>query len=276
MSTVAGNLHGLGFGASAQSPGQEKSSLWKHWALAAALLGDMSFLDHLKELRSRIIKCVIAVAVGMGICTAYAASIVKFLKGPASEYGIELAGYGSMEIFSLYFHVALAGGVCLSAPVILFQVWRFIEPALYSHEKKYALPFLMSTTMFFVLGAVFGYGIAAPYIMRMQLELSALMEIPWRPGAMEYISLLTATVLAMGVVFEMPPVVFILSRIGLVNARFLLRHFKYAVLILAVASGLLTPSGDAATMMAFLAVMLGLYCLSILVAAVFGRKRRVE
>ena len=276
MSTVAGNLQGIGLGTPSEFAGRGKTPLWKALAFAGAVLGGMSFLDHLQELRRRIIKSVIAVAVGIGICTIYAASVVRFLKAPAAEYGIELVGYGAMEIFSLYFHVALAGGICLAAPVILFQVWRFIEPALYNHEKRYALPFVISTTVFFVLGAVFGFAIAAPYIMKMQQEMAVLMEIQWRPSAMEYISLLTATVVAMGVVFEMPPVIFILSRIGLVDARFLLRNFKYACLILSVASAVLTPSGDVGPMMAFLAVMLGLYFFSILVALVFGRKRRVE
>jgi sec-independent protein translocase protein TatC len=109
----------------------------------------------------------------------------------------------------------------------------------------------------------------------MQLELAALMEIVWRPSAVEYISLLTATVIAMGAVFEMPPVIFILSRIGLVDARFLLRNFKYAFLILTVLSAVLTPSGDLGPMLAFLAVMLALYLLSVLVALVFSRNRRV-
>jgi sec-independent protein translocase protein TatC len=275
MSTVAGDLRGIGFEPSPETQGRLKNSLWQAFALAGALLTEMSFLDHLEELRRRILTSAIAVAIGVGVCTAYVPGIVKFLKAPAAEYGIELVGYGAMEIFSLYFHVALAGGICLAAPVVLFQLWRFIEPALYSHERRYALPFVLSTTVFFALGATFGYAIATPYIISLQEELAILMEIKWQPSAMEYIGLLSATVVAMGAVFEMPPVIFILSRIGLVDARFLVRNFKYAFLILAVASAVLTPSGDIAPMLAFLAVMTGLYCFSILVAAVFGRKRVV-
>jgi sec-independent protein translocase protein TatC len=266
MSTVATELRGIGY----SNP--EKRS-WATLTLIGAVVSGMSFLDHLVELRQRIIKSVIAVAVGVLICTSYTPAIIRFLKAPAAKHGINLVSYGALEMFSLYFHVALAAGICLAAPVILFQAWRFIEPALYPSEKRWALPFVISTTIFFVLGAAFGYAVATPYILQMQAELAVLLDIPWNPNAMEYIGLLTATVIAMGAVFEMPPVVFILSRIGLVSAGFLVRNFKYAFLILTVLSAVLTPSGDLGPMLAFLTVMLGLYVISILVALVFGKKR---
>jgi sec-independent protein translocase protein TatC len=277
MSTVASDLRAFELGTA--QPGisrQRTNSFWKALAVIGALLSDMSFLEHLEELRRRVIKAVIAVAAGVVVCTAYTPEIVRFLKAPAAQYGIELVGYGGWEMFSLYFHVAFAGGISIAAPFVLFQIWRFVEPALYSHERRYALPFLLSTTLFFIFGAAFGYAVATPYIMELSRELSLLMDITWHPGALEYIGLLTTTVIAMGVVFEMPPIVFILSRIGLVDGRFLLRNFKYAFLILAILSGVLTPSGDLGPMIAFLAVMTALYFLSVLVAFVFGRKRRAE
>jgi sec-independent protein translocase protein TatC len=273
MSTDATELRGIGFGNSEWRQGR-KPSIWSSLAAVGAVFGSMSFLEHLVELRSRLIKSVIALTIGVLLCTAYAAEIVRFLKSPASKYGIEIVGYGAWEMFSLYFDVALAGGVCLAAPYILFQIWRFIEPALYPHERRYALPFVLSTTVFFVLGAAFGYFVATPSLMQMELELARLMDVVWRPGALEYISLLTATVVAMGVVFEMPPVIFILSRIGIVSGGFLLRNFKYAFLFLTVLSAVLTPSGDLGPTFAFLAVMLALYIVSILVAFVFGKRRQ--
>ena len=276
MSTVATELRGIGFGTSRPDVQDQKSSIWRSLAFAVAFLGSMSFLDHLEELRRRVIKSVIALAVGVLACTAYAPAIVRFLKAPASQYGIEIVGYGAWEMFSLYFDVAFAGGICLAAPYILFQIWRFVEPALYPHERRSALPFVISTTVFFILGAAFGYFVATPYLMQLEQELARLMDVVWRPGALEYISLLTAAVIAMGIVFEMPPVVFILSRIGLVNGRFLLRNFRYAFLGLTVLSAVLTPSGDLGPLVAFLSVMTGLYFLSILVAFVFGRNRRAE
>jgi len=275
MSTIAGELRGINVGASESGlVGKVSRSFWQAAVLAGALLSNMSFLEHLEELRSRLIKCIMAVGAGLLISSAYTPAIVQFLKEPASRYGIELVGYGSMEMFSIFFYVGMASGVCLAAPLILYQVWRFVEPALHVHEKRFAVPFLVSTMTFFVVGVVFGYAIATPYIMQMQDALATLMKIPWRPSAGEYISLLTATVVAMGVVFEMPPVVFILSRIGIIDGWFLVRNFRHAFLILAVLSAVLTPSGDIGPMLAFLAVMLGLYVISIFVAFAFARKRR--
>jgi len=178
----------------------------------AEIFGDNlrpGFLEHLEELRSRLIKSVIAIGVCVFVCTAYTPAIVRFLKAPAAKYGVELVGYGGWEMFSLYFDVAFAAGLSLAAPLVLFQIWKFIEPALYPHERRYARPFLISTTLFFVLGAAFGYFFATPYIIELSRDLAALMEITWRPGALEYVSLLTWTVVAMGIVFEMPPIVFI-------------------------------------------------------------------
>jgi sec-independent protein translocase protein TatC len=275
MSTIASELRGIDVRASQPGlAGRVSRSFWQTLVLIGALLGNMSFLDHLEELRRRLIKCAIAVGAGVLICTAYTPAIVRFLKEPAAKYGVELVGYGAWEIFSLYFYVGMASGICLAAPVILFQAWRFIEPALHAHEKRYALPFLTSTTVFFVLGVVFGFAVAAPYILQMESQLAILMGIAWKPSAVEYIGLLSATVVAMGIVFEMPPVIFILSRIGLVDGWFLTRNFRYAFLILAVLAAVLTPSGDIAPMMAFLSVMLGLYAVSIVVAFVFARKGR--
>jgi len=180
MSTIAGELHGINVGTSKPGlVGKVSSSFWQAAVLIGALLSDMSFLEHLEELRSRLIKCLIAVGAGLLISSAYTPTIVQFLKEPAARYGIELVGYGSMEMFSIFFSVGMAAGVCLAAPLILYQVWRFVEPALHRHEKRFALPFLVSTISFFVLGVIFGYAIATPYIMQMQNALATLMEIPW-------------------------------------------------------------------------------------------------
>ena len=170
--------------------------------------------------------------------------------------------------------MALAGGICLAAPIILWQIWRFIEPALHSHERRYAAPFLISTTLCFAAGAAFGHAVVAPYLMKLQTALAQAADIDFMPSAMSYLGLLTSTVVAMGAIFEMPPVVFILSRIGLVDARFLLRNFRYAFLLFTAAAAILTPSTDLDPMLAFLGVMTAIYVISILVAAFFGRSRK--
>jgi len=158
--------------------------------------------------------------------------------------------------------------------VILWQAWRFIEPALYKHEKRWAAPFLASTILCFILGAAFGYFMAAPWLLKMEALFGKAVHIEITMSSLSYVGLLTGTILAMGAIFEMPPIVAILSRIGLVNARFLLRHLKYAIVLFTTLAALITPTGDIAPTVALTSVMLGIYAVSIVVAAVFGKPRR--
>jgi len=244
--------------------------------VGATLLGEMPFLDHLEELRRRLIKCLIALAVSTTICLTYTAEIIAFLIRPAATSGIPIVAIEATEVFSVYFKVALAAGICLAAPVILWQVWRFIEPALYKHEKRYAVPFIISTTFCFVAGSVFGYVIVAPWLLQLERVMALAAHISFTMSAESYLGMLTVTVVAMGAIFEMPPVIFILSRIGLVSAKFLIRNFKYALVLFSIAAALLTPSTQPPPMLFFMAVMIGIYVVSIVVAMVFGRARKTE
>src|SRR2546428_647263 len=200
-----------------------KQLIIETFVVGATMLSEMPFLDHLEELRSRLIKALIALAVGTMIGLAYTAPIMAFLEGAAATAGIRLVAIEATEIFSLYFKVALAAGICLAAPVILWQVWRFIEPALHKHEKRYAAPFIISTTLCFIAGGVFGYGVVAPWLLRLEVEMAIPAHIEIAMSAESYFAMLTATVISMGAIFEMPPAIFILSRIGLVSATFLMR-----------------------------------------------------
>jgi sec-independent protein translocase protein TatC len=195
---------------------------------------------------------------------------------PAAIAGIKVIAIDATEIFSIYFKVATAGGICLASPVILWQVWRFIEPALYKHEKRYALPFLLSTIFCFVLGVAFGYVFAAPWFLGLETSWGKAVDIEIHMSSLSYFGLLTATVVAMGAIFEMPPIVAILSRIGLVNARFLLRHSKYAVIISAIVASAVTPGGDLPPTIALMSMILAIYVVCILVAWIFGKPRRAE
>src|SRR5688572_8350633 len=169
--------------------GQFRELVWEAAVVGGVMLANMPFLDHLEELRRRIIKSLIAIAVGTAGCMYYAADIIKFLKQPAAAQGIRLIGWDATEIFSVYFKVSLAGGICLAAPVVLWQVWRFIEPALYPHERRYAGPFLISTTICFVTGAAFGHAIVAPYLMKLQMPLAEAADLIFTPSALSYLSL---------------------------------------------------------------------------------------
>ena len=244
--------------------------------MGMAVLGEMPFLDHLEELRQRLIKSLIGLALGTVIAVVYTAEIIEFLRWPAAIAGIRLVAIDATEIFSIYFKVALATGICLAAPVILWQVWRFIEPALYKHEKRYAAPFLISTTICFIAGASFGYAIVAPWLFKLELVMAKEAHLEMAMSGESYLTMLTATVVSMGGIFEMPPIIFILSRIGLVDAKFLIRNFKYAFLLFSIAAAVLTPSTQIPPMLFFMAAMTGIYVISIFVAMIFGRTRKVE
>src|SRR5262249_24535767 len=142
------------------------------FVVSGALLSEMSFLEHLEELRRRLIKSLIALAAGTVIGLAYTAPIIGFLGRPAAAVGIRLVAIEATEVFSLYFKVALAAGICLAAPIILWQAWRFIEPGLYRHEKRYAIPFIISTTISFIAGMTFGYVVAAPWLLRLEVVMA--------------------------------------------------------------------------------------------------------
>ena len=244
--------------------------------VGVTLLSEMPFLDHLEELRKRLIKCLIALAGGTVVGLTYTAEIIAFLGRPAAISGIPLVAIEATEVFSVYFKVAFAAGICMAAPVILWQVWRFIEPALYKHEKRYAAPFIISTTVCFIAGAVFGYMIVAPWLLQLERVMATAARINFTMSADSYLGMLTVTVVSMGAIFEMPPVIFILSRIGLISAKFLVRNFKYAILLFSIAAAVLTPSTQPPPMLFFMAVMIGIYLVSIVVAMVFGRTRKVE
>jgi sec-independent protein translocase protein TatC len=275
MSAVVGGLHAYpGWSEWRGRIQRLKTLAWQTALVGGAILSEMPFLDHLEELRNRIIKCLIALAAGTFICFTYSAQIIKLLSVPAAAAGLRLVAIDATEVFSLYFRVAIAGGICISAPFILWQTWRFIEPGLYPPERRYAGPFIVSTTVCFVLGATFAYLVIAPWFLQLEISMAVAAGIEITMSALSYFGLLTTTVLGIGVIFEMPPIVFILSRIGLVSAGLLLRHFKYAILVFALASAILTPSTQIPEMLAFMAIMAFVYLVSIGVAWIFGRKRQ--
>ena len=245
-------------------------------AVGAAMLTEMPFLDHLEELRSRILKSLVALGAGLGLCWMFIEPLIRFLGVPAGIAGIRLVAIESTEIFSLYFTVALAGAACLAAPFILWQVWQFVSPGLYPNERRYAGPFLASTTLCFIGGAVFGYRVMMPLTLKLIAVMARAVHIEVTMSVTGYFNLLVVLIVSMGVVFEISPVIFILSRIGLVSARFLARNFKYAILISCIAAAVLTPSTDASTMILVAIPIILNYGLGILVAAIFGRNRQVE
>jgi sec-independent protein translocase protein TatC len=237
--------------------------------------GKMSFLEHLDELRKRIVHSAIAIAVCVVAGFYWINQIVNFILAPtrkALPAGVKLIYTQPGEAFSLYVEIALIMGVVLAAPFIMYQVWLFIAPGLYSNEKRLAIPFVLFTTLGFLLGAAFNHYIAFPFMMVFFASFNQ-PDLAFMPKLDDVFGLYSKMLLGMGVVFQMPTVVFFLAKMKMVTARFLLRHFKYAFLIIFVAAAVITPTGDMMTQAIFAAPMVGLYMLSIVIAWLVGPKR---
>jgi sec-independent protein translocase protein TatC len=231
-------------------------------------MGKMSLLEHLQELRARLIRCCIAIAVGMAIAFVWIDRIVSFVLAPARAAlpsGSTLIFTQPAEAFALYINVALIAGTVLALPVITWQVWRFIAPGLYGGEKQLAIPFVMLTTGGAVGGAAFSHYVIFPYMLVFFGTFSSpdLRFMPRLEDAFDlYLKMLVGNI----VVFQIPTVVFFLARIRVVTARFLARNIKYAVLIIFIVAAVLTPSTDPWSQTIFAAPMLALYVLSIGIA----------
>ena len=235
----------------------------------------MSFLEHLDELRKRIVRSCLAVAFGILATFYWIEPIFNFILAPtrrALPPGVKLIYTQPGEAFSLYVQIALIMGVVLASPFIMFQVWRFIAPGLYSNEKRLAIPFVLFTTLGFLMGAAFNHYIAFPFMMVFLASFNT-PDLAFMPKLDDVFGLYTKMMLGMGVVFQMPAVVFFLAKMKMVTARFLLKNFKYAFLIIFVAAAVITPTGDPTTQAIFAAPMVALYMLSIVIAWVVGPKR---
>jgi sec-independent protein translocase protein TatC len=179
----------------------------------------------------------------------------------------------AVEPFSLYLQVSLYAAFCLSVPFLLWQVWGFIAPGLYPHERGWALPFVVMSSLSFVAGAAFAYYVLFPPAITYLLGLGS--DFRLFLNASDYFDFIIIVMLAMGVVFQMPAATYVLSRIGLVDARFLVAHWRVSSVVILVAAAVLSPTSDVPNMMLFAAPMVVLYLVSILVAWLFARPRKV-
>jgi sec-independent protein translocase protein TatC len=237
--------------------------------------GKMSFLEHLDELRKRLVNSAIAIAVGVVAGFALINRIVDFILAPTRQAlppGVKLIYTEPGEAFSLYVQIALIIGVVFAAPFIMYQVWMFIAPGLYSNEKRLAIPFVLFTTIGFLLGAAFNHYIAFPFMMAFFASFNT-PDLMFMPKLDDVFGLYTKMLLGMGIVFQMPTVVFFLAKMRLITARFLISNFGYAFLIIFIIAAVITPTGDMMTQTIFAAPMVALYILSIFIAWVVGPKR---
>ena len=177
----------------------------------------------------------------------------------------------AIETFSLYVKVSLYAAICVSVPFLLWQIWGFVSPGLYPHERAYVTPFIALSSISFVLGAAFAYYVifppAAKYLLGLGSDFRLLLK------ADDYFDFIIIVMLGMGVVFQMPAVTYVLARIGLVTAGFMLKIWKTALIVILISAAVLSPTNDIPNMMLFAAPMMVLYVISIFIAWIFNKPR---
>jgi sec-independent protein translocase protein TatC len=234
----------------------------------------MTFLEHLEDLRKRIFYSFVAVIVVVLPAWFFAKDIYNVLARPVTQFlpeGEQLVFTSLPAPFFLYMKVSFLTAIFVAAPFIFLQVWYFIAPGLYPKERKYVVPFVIFTTVFFVGGGLFAYLVVFPFacnfFLSMGSEFKALITVD------QYFSLAMRVILGIALVFELPTLVFFLAKLGLITSRMMIKHFKYAVLLVFVIAAVITPTPDPMTQSIVAIPMLGLYGLSILIAMAVGKKK---
>ncbi len=238
----------------------------------------MSFLEHLEELRRRLIYSIIAVVVGFFACWSYAENIFSLMQRPIIEalrrngLAEKLVYLSPTEPFNLYLKIGLMAGVFAAAPFILYQVWMFISPGLYRAEKRYVMPFMVSTIGLFMAGGYFGYRLVYPAALDFLIGYGKQFQPMITIG--EYTDLFLTVILGLGLVFELPILVFFLALMGVVSAGWMWRNVRYSILVIFIIAAIITPTTDILNMCIFAAPMVVLYVLSIGIAWLVHPKQR--
>lgn len=242
--------------------------------------GAMTFFEHLTELRKRIINSLIALAAGAMIGVSLSKYLIKFVTKPiidaltAAKQNPHLFYTHPAGYLNLYITLGVYLGIVIAAPYVLYQIWLFVAPALYKHERSAISGFVASTFFLFLGGIAFGYYVALPYMLKFLVSFQGNVG-PIEPliTTSDYFDLVLMVLLGFGIVFELPILVFFLSLFGIVTPKFLWENFRYAILVISIVAAVITPSPDATTMLIFMAPMVALYVISIGVSAVVVNKR---
>src|SRR5277367_779457 len=238
----------------------------------------MSFLDHLEELRKRIFYSLIAVVVGFFACWGYHEFIFSLMQKPilealrANGLAEKLAYLNPTDAFNLYLKLAFLAGLFVTSPFVLYQVWMFISPGLYRNEKRYVFPFMFSTVLLFLSGGLFAYKMVYPAALSFLIDYGKQFQPMITIG--EYTDLFLTIMIGMGVIFELPILVFFLALMGIVNAGWMWRNLRYSILVIFIIAAIITPTTDILNMCIFAAPMVGLYIISIGIAWLVHPKQR--
>jgi sec-independent protein translocase protein TatC len=238
----------------------------------------MSFLQHLEELRRRIIYSIIAVAVGFVACWGYAEKIYGIMQQPIvkvlHDNGLpeKLVVLAPTDAFNIYLTIGFTVGLFVASPVVLYQVWMFISPGLYRTEKRYVVPFMISTVLLFVSGGLFGFKVAFPaaldFLIKYGHQFTQMITVT------EYTDLFLTIIIGLGLIFELPILVFFLALMGIVTAGWMWRNLRYSILGIFTIAAIVTPTTDIVNMCLFAAPMVILYVISIAIAWFVHPKQR--
>ena len=239
--------------------------------------GKMSFFEHLVDLRKRLINSAIAIVIGAGIGVTISQKAMDFISRPMQEalrkqhLEDKLIYTSPAGLINIIITFGIYIGVVLAAPFVLYQVWLFIAPGLYKHERKAVTTFIFSSVVLFLAGISFGYFVMLPYMLNFLIGFQG----PFRPliSINEYFDFILIVLLGLGIIFELPVLIFFLALFGIVTPKFLWKNLRYAILIIAIVAAIVTPTPDATTMLVFMAPMVLLYFLGISVAALVVRNK---
>ncbi|MFA4842802.1 MAG: twin-arginine translocase subunit TatC [Candidatus Omnitrophota bacterium] len=232
---------------------------------------DLTLIEHLGELRKRLIISLVAFGIGTVMSLPLASHVLRVLKEPAGGLIDKLAYFSPQEAFLIYMRLAFLCGLFVSMPVILHQVWVFIAPALEEKARKFGMTFILFCSAAFFSGSLFAYFFLIPPAIKFLLSF-AQDELVAVISASKYISFVMTIILGCGFVFQMPILSFILTKLGIINPRFLRKKYKYALVIILIVAAAITPTPDAFNMLMLALPMLLLYETSIWVSFFARRK----
>jgi sec-independent protein translocase protein TatC len=239
--------------------------------------GKLPFLSHLKELRDRLLICVIAVAVAFVFTYYFKERVFDFLMQPFVRVMPAKSAFiftAVTEAFITYFKISVVAALFVAAPVILYEFWMFVAPGLYEKEKKLVYPFIIFGSICFICGALFCYFVVMPYMYRFFVSFAAEFIIPM-PDLKSYMNLTLKLLIIFGLIFELPLVAFYLTKAGIINTKMLTSKRRYAILGMFILSAFITPP-DVTSQLLMVIPMVGLYEISILITRVFGKKETTD
>jgi len=242
----------------------------------------MSFFEHLVDLRKRLINSLIAIGIGMVIGLLISKYFINYIVEPMQKalrdahlsdklYYTSPAGY-----ISLVINLGLYLGIVMAMPFVLHQIWLFVAPGLYRHERRAVSGFIISSMFLFVCGIAFGYYILLPQMLHFLIGFAYDGPVSPLISINEYFNLILIVLIGLGIIFELPILILILSLFGIVTPKFLMKNFRYAMLIITIVAAIVTPTPDATTMLIFMAPMIALYFVGVIVSYVVVRRKRTQ